>query len=91
VENIPSLQGNLGRKISKNRQNYYPAFTNEIAPPRPIDGNPTLDLEQCSGTRVETKIFVSAFSRKYTKITKTFAKMQKCSVFCKTIHFFANH
>jgi hypothetical protein len=47
MENILSLEGNLGRKISKNRRNYYPASTYEIAPPRSIDGNPTFDLEQC--------------------------------------------
>jgi hypothetical protein len=26
----------------------YPVSTNEIAPPRSIDGNPTFDLEQCA-------------------------------------------
>jgi hypothetical protein len=47
VEKLPSFQGNLGRKISKYRRPYYPASTNEIAPPRSMDGNPPFDLEQC--------------------------------------------
>jgi hypothetical protein len=47
MENIPLLQGILGRKISKNRRYYYPASTNEIEPPCSIGGNPTFVLEQC--------------------------------------------
>jgi hypothetical protein len=47
MEKLPSFQGNLGRKISKHWRHYYPASTNEIAPPRSIDGNPAFDLEQC--------------------------------------------
>jgi hypothetical protein len=48
MEKFPSIQGNLGRKISKHRRPYYPVSTNEIAPPSSIDGNPTFDLEQCT-------------------------------------------
>jgi hypothetical protein len=33
VEKFPSLQGNLGQKISKHRRYFYPVSTNEIAPP----------------------------------------------------------
>jgi hypothetical protein len=57
MENIPSFQGNLGREISKNRRNYYPASTNEIAPPRSIDGNPTFDLEQCTAGATISRLF----------------------------------
>jgi hypothetical protein len=53
VEKFPSSQRKLGRKISKHRRPYYPVTTNEIAPPRSIDGNPTFDLEQCSGQVVK--------------------------------------
>jgi hypothetical protein len=48
MENIPSKQGNLGRKIFKNCRDYHPVSRNEIAPSRYIDGNPTFDCEQCS-------------------------------------------
>jgi hypothetical protein len=51
VEKFPSIQGNLGRKISKHRRPYYPVSKNEIAPPRSIDGNPTFNLEQCSAKK----------------------------------------
>jgi hypothetical protein len=50
VEKYPSLQGNLGQKNSKHWQLYYPVSTNEIAPPRSIDGNSTFNFEQCRET-----------------------------------------
>jgi hypothetical protein len=57
MENIPSLEGTLGRKISKNRRYYYPASTNKIAPPRSIDGNPTFDLKQCTANKIYPVVF----------------------------------
>jgi hypothetical protein len=47
-EKFPSMQVNLGRKISKYMWTYYSVSTNEIVPPPHIDENLTFNLEQCN-------------------------------------------
>jgi hypothetical protein len=46
---FPLVHRQLGRKFTVQFLYENAAVsTNETAPPRPIDGNPTFDLEQCS-------------------------------------------